>query len=272
MCAVGTDGYFKELNAAWTDALGWSLEELMASPYIEFVHPDDVEATRAAARQLREGVAVTAFRNRYRHRDGSYRWLSWNAVFDTDQQQVLGVARDETEVVNTRRALEASEAAYTQLFNGMLDGFSYHEMIFDEHGNPADYRFRAVNPAFEEMTGLRAADLVGRRVLEVLPGTEKHWIEVSGRVTLTGEPIRYENYSQEFDKWFEVLLFRPAEGQFACTFHDITARKQAEKERAELQAQFEHAQKLESLGMMAGGIAHDFNNLLTAIIGGVELA
>jgi two-component system, cell cycle sensor histidine kinase and response regulator CckA len=272
MCVAGTDGYFKQLNAAWTDALGWSLEELMASPFIEFVHPEDVEATQEAGRQLTAGVAATAFRNRYRHRDGSYRWLSWNATFGADEQQILAVARDETEVVNTRRALEASEAAYTQLFDGMLDGFSFHDMIFDEQGHPADYRFRAINPAFEEMTGLKATDLVGRRVLDVLPGTEKHWIEVFGRVVLTGEPIRYENYSQAFDKWFEVLAFRPGEGQFACTFHDITARKRAEAERAEMQAQFEHAQKLESLGMMAGGIAHDFNNLLTAIIGGIELA
>jgi two-component system CheB/CheR fusion protein len=85
-------------------------------------------------------------------------------------------------------------------------------MIFDERGNPADYRFRAVNPAFEEMTGLKAHDLVGRRVLEVLPGTEKHWIDVFGGVAKTGAPIRCENYSQAFDKWFEVLAFRPAEG------------------------------------------------------------
>jgi len=272
MCVAGADGYFKELNAAWTDALGWSLEELTASPFIDFVHPEDVKATLDAARKLAGGVTVTVFRNRYRHRNGSYRWLSWNCVFDADVRQILGVARDETEVVMTRQALEASETAYAQLFNGMLDGFSFHDMLFDEQGNPVDYRFRAVNPAFEEMTGLKAADLVGRRVLEILPGTEKHWIDVFGRVAKTGEPIRYENYSQEFDKWFEVLAFRPVEGQFACTFHDITARKRAEAERSELQAQVEHAQKLESLGVMAGGIAHDFNNLLTAIMGGIELA
>ncbi|HKO90201.1 MAG TPA: PAS domain S-box protein [Polyangiaceae bacterium] len=272
MCVAGVDGYFKELNAAWTDALGWSLEELTASPFIDFVHTEDVEATLDAARKLAGGVTVTVFRNRYRHRNGSYRWLSWNCVFDADARQILGVARDETEVVMTRQALEASEAAYAQLFNGMLDGFSFHDMLFDEQGNPVDYRFRAVNPAFEEMTGLKAADLVGRRVLDILPGTEKHWIDVFGRVVKSGEPIRYENYSQEFDKWFEVLAFRPVEGQFACTFHDITARKRAEAERAALQAQVEHAQKLESLGVMAGGIAHDFNNLLTAIMGGIELA
>jgi two-component system, cell cycle sensor histidine kinase and response regulator CckA len=272
MCVAAIDGYFKQLNSSWTSVLGWSLEELMAVPFIEFVHPDDLEATQRAAAQLARGADVAAFLNRYRHKDGSYRWLSWNAVIDLEPLRILAVARDVTEVIETRQALKASEAAYKELFHGMLDGFSYHDMIFDAAGEPTDYRFRAVNPAFEEMTGLKAADLIGRRVLEVLPGTEKHWIETFGSVVKTGTPLRYENYSQEFDKWFEVLAFCPAPGQFACTFHDITARKQAEAERAQLQTQVEYAQKLESLGMMAGGIAHDFNNLLTVILGGIELA
>ncbi|HKP59365.1 MAG TPA: PAS domain S-box protein [Polyangiales bacterium] len=272
MCVAGTDGYFKQLNPSWTTVLGWSIEELTSVPYLDFVHPDDAEATRGVARSLAAGSGVVAFQNRYRHRDGSYRWLSWNAVVDATEVRVLAVARDVTDIIETRQALKASEDAYKHLFDGMLDGFSYHDMIFDEAGEPLDYRFRAVNPAFEEMTGLKAADIVGRRVLEVLPGTEKHWIEASGGVTKTGIPLRYEAYSQEFDKWFEVLLFRPVPGQFGCTFHDVTARKKAEAERAHLQAKLEYTQKLEGLGVMAGGIAHDFNNLLTVILGGIELA
>ncbi len=272
MCVADTNGYFKELSPSWSTTLGWSIEELTAVPFIEFVHPDDRESTDGVAKSLYSGTNVVAFQNRYRHKDGSYRWLMWNAVLEPQTITVLAVAHDMTEFVATRQALKASENAYRMLFNGMLDGFSFHDIILDDDGRPVDYRFKAINPAFEEMTGLSARDLVGRRVLDVLPGTEKHWIEVFGRVALTGEPIRYENYSQEFDKWFEVLAFRPGPGQFACTFHDITVRRQAETERAQLQAQVEHAQKLESLGMMAGGIAHDFNNLLTAIVSSIDLA
>jgi PAS domain S-box-containing protein len=272
MCVAGTDGYLKQLNPSWTTVLGWSIEELTTTPFFSFVHPDDLDATRQAVANLARGSEVVSFQNRYRHRDGSYRWLSWNAVFDSSHVHILGVARDMTEFIETRQALRASEAAYEQLFDGMLDGFSYHDMIFDAAGQPIDYRFRAVNQAFEEMTGKKASELIGHRVLEVLPGTEKHWIDSFGAVTKTGTPLRYENYSQEFEKWFEVLAFRPAEGQFACTFHDITARKKAEADRAHLQTQIEHTQKLESLGMLAGGIAHDFNNLLTVILGSIELA
>jgi two-component system cell cycle sensor histidine kinase/response regulator CckA len=272
MCVATVDGNLEEVNASWTALLGWTSEELCAVPFRAFIHPEDAPKTEEAVAMVVRDGAVAAFQNRYRHKDGSYRWLSWNAVFDASTKRIFAVARDVTEFITTRRALEASEAAYAQLFNGMLDGYSYHDMIFDDAGNPIDYRFRAVNPAFEEMTGLKATDLVGRRVLEVLPNTERHWIEVFGNVAKTGVPIRYENYSQAFDKWFEVLAFCPQPGQFACTFHDITARKKAEEERARLQSQVEHTQRLESLGVMAGGIAHDFNNLLTAIIGGIELA
>jgi PAS domain S-box-containing protein len=107
----GEDGYFKELNAAWADVLGWSLEELTASRFIDFVHPEDAAATLAAAQSLAAGATLTRFRNRYRRRDGSYRSLSWNAVFDRDARQILAVARDETDAVLTRQALETSKAA-----------------------------------------------------------------------------------------------------------------------------------------------------------------
>ncbi len=88
----------------------------------------------------------------------------------------------------------------------------------------------------------------------------------------TGIPIRFENYSREFEKYFECLPFQPRPGQFACTFHDVTAGTKAEEERVRLQAQFLQAQKMDSLGVLTGGIAHDFNNILTAVLVGAERA
>ena len=85
---------------------------------------------------------------------------------------------------------------------------------------------------FERMTGLYAEKIVGRTVLEVIPGTEKQWIETYGRVALTGEPAFFENESAALQKRFEVTAYRPAAGQFACIFTDVTARRQAEAELA----------------------------------------
>jgi len=118
---------------------------------------------------------------------------------------------------------------YESLFHEMVDGFALHEIICDEHGKPFDYRYLSVNPAFERMTGLKAGNIVGRTVLEILPETELYWIETYKRVALTGEPANFENFSASLDKYFEVSAYQPAPNQFACTFTDITERKKAEK-------------------------------------------
>src|SRR4051794_24276361 len=77
MCVVGYDGYFKRVNPAWQRALGHTLDDLLRTPYIDFVHPDDVERTLTEVANRTEGrIATVGFQNRYRCRDGSYRWLT----------------------------------------------------------------------------------------------------------------------------------------------------------------------------------------------------
>jgi PAS domain S-box-containing protein len=178
---------------------------------------------------------------------------------------ILSLSRD---ITAHRRA----EQNYQTLFREMLDGFALHEIICDEEGHPADYRFLGVNPAFERITGLKGTDIVGRTVLEVLPETDPYWIENYGRVALAGEPLHFENYAGDLRKYFEVSAFQPELNKFACIFIDITERKQAEEEKKLLQAQLIQAQKMEAVGTLAGGIAHDFNNILGAIIGYAEMA
>jgi len=96
LCIAGLDGYFKYLNPAWTACLGWTLEELKARPFLDFVHPDDCVATRVEVAKLAEGAETILFENRHRHQDGSFRWLQWNARPVPGRQEIYATARDVT--------------------------------------------------------------------------------------------------------------------------------------------------------------------------------
>ncbi|MBE9012743.1 PAS domain S-box protein, partial [Pseudanabaenaceae cyanobacterium LEGE 13415] len=104
------DGYFLKVNPAWTETLGWTEAELLRQPYLDFVHPDDVQATITQAKQLSEGHPVIKFENRYRHKDGSYRWLSWTVAAFPQEQHLYGVAHD----VSDRKQIELEREALLQ--------------------------------------------------------------------------------------------------------------------------------------------------------------
>jgi len=127
------------------------------------------------------------------------------------------------------RAFEAATERYRLLFSSMLDGCALKEAIFDGEGRLADFRFLMVNPAFERMTGLSAAAILGKTMLEVQPGTEKRWIESYGRVALTGEASRFEQYHAGLGRHFEVVAFRSEARNIVCIFKDITEYKEREK-------------------------------------------
>ena len=112
LCVANLDGHFVSLNPAWSATLGWSEDELKEKPFLDFVHPDDHAATRAASVALVKGDAQMSFENRYRHRDGGYRWLSWNAV--PRGGLVYSAVRDVTEVKAAAEALAATEDALRQ--------------------------------------------------------------------------------------------------------------------------------------------------------------
>jgi PAS domain S-box-containing protein len=93
LCVAGTDGYFKYVNPAWETTFGYTREELLSQPYLEFVHPDDRNATAAEAATLATGRSTLSFENRYRCKDGSYKWLLWSAVVHADRGLIYAMRR-----------------------------------------------------------------------------------------------------------------------------------------------------------------------------------
>lgn len=120
-----------------------------------------------------------------------------------------------------RKGAEAEET-YRWLFESMLDGFALFEAVYDAGGKTMDCRYLSVNPAFERMTGLKMADVVGRTVRETFPEIEPVWIERYGRVAQTGEGAAFEDHSKSLNRHFKVMAFCPHPGRVAVVFDDIT--------------------------------------------------
>jgi diguanylate cyclase (GGDEF)-like protein/PAS domain S-box-containing protein len=146
-----------------------------------------------------------------------------------------------TRIAEKNKEILFSRAKYQNLFDHMSNGFALHEMIFDAQGNPVDYRFIEVNPAYEKMTGFSKENLVGRTVLEVMPKTENCWIKNFGEVVTNGEPRTFANFSIQLGRWYKVVAYRPESGKFAVTVEDITDRKLAEDALAESEQRFREA-------------------------------
>jgi PAS domain S-box-containing protein len=106
LCIAGLDGYFKLVNPAWERILGYTPEELTSRPWLDFVHPEDMDATIREGEKLGLGLQVIRFQNRYRAKDGSYKWLSWMATPDVERGMIYAVARDITQNKATQTELE----------------------------------------------------------------------------------------------------------------------------------------------------------------------
>ena len=126
LCMLDFNGYFKRLSPSWERTLGFTREELMSRPFIEFVHPDDRERTLAQNAAVRRGGQALGFENRYLCKDGSYRWLRWNATSDRSWSVIYSVARD---ITDSKRADEERERLVRELQHALSEVKTLQEIL-----------------------------------------------------------------------------------------------------------------------------------------------
>ena len=215
--------------------------------------------------------------------DGAIIWTSVSAAPLPSLAGSATVTVDITESKQAQKVLRLSEERFRSLFENMLNGFAYCQMLV-EAGSPPDFLYLQVNRAFESLTGLKG--VVGKKGSEVIPGIQEsdpELLERYARVAQTGRPETFENYLEPLKMWFSISVYSPQKGYFVTVFDVITDRKRAEQElqayseyleemvnertRAlqEAQEKMIRQERLATLGQLAGSVGHELRNPLGVI-------
>lgn len=237
LCVCGFDGVFRQINPAFERVLGYSGDELTSHPFLAFVIPEDRDGSMREFQNAVAGGVVATFENRFRHKDGSSRWLQWNATPDVERQLIYATARDITE----RRRAEAEVARLAAIVESSDDaiiGVSLGGVI------------QTWNAAAVELFGWGVSE-VQDKPLSILipPGHADHLQQVldqirRGQRVMHYETIRRRQDGEVINVSLSVSPVRDPAGQVtgaSVIMRDITERKKAEKERLDLLQQLQHA-------------------------------
>jgi two-component system cell cycle sensor histidine kinase/response regulator CckA len=272
LCIAGRDGSFRRLNVAWERALGYPLAELYRMSWATLVHPEDMARTIAEFKRA-AGTSPYLVENRYRHRDGSYRWLEWSACLLPDESGYYAIARDVTERRAEQERLRASEAYKTAVHEASMDAI----VAISAEGRVLDF-----NTAAERAYGFRADQVVGTLFADFAVPPDRRaafqadlvrYGKADGRIVeLASEHVGLRADGSRFPLELTVARLEVGTAAYVAFIRDLTDAKRGEEERRSLEDQLRQAQKMEAVGRLAGNIAHDFNDLLGAIAGFSDVA
>jgi len=289
---TNAEGKYTFVNKSACKLLNYSAAELLEKDIPSLLPPQELERSFNQFLKLKidgeshnfetvllrkDGSAVAIVLDGKKISDNEYIAFVKDILDRKEQDQKLKQQNDEYAALNeeyiaSNEELNKAIVVATQtelqfrlLFENMEQGFALHEMIFDEKGNPVDYKFVLVNKAFEQVTGLEASHIVGKTVKEILPDLEQTWIENYGKVALTGKALHFENYSQEFEKYFNVIAYSPERNYFAVVFTDVTLNKIYQKELIAAKERAEESDKLKTAFLQ--NMSHEIRTPMNAIMG-----
>lgn len=236
------DGIITNLSPSCKKMTGWDPEDLIGTPVSDlYVKPKDREGL---IRHLLSDGVVYDFETELKNKAGIAVPVSINSHVirgkDKKPVSIEGTLRDITARKEMEKALRKSEEHYRSLFDNMLEGFAYCEMIYDTDGKPVDWIYQNVNNSFERLTGL--GDVTGKRVTEAIPGIKEQTPEIFdlyNKVVLSGIPMTFEIDFTPLHIWLRISVYRPEPGHFVAVFENITDRKTAEFALHTLIAQYQ---------------------------------
>ena len=281
LLAVGDEqGVILRINQAWSRLLGFPGESMIGKRFVDYMHPEDREITEGAMKTLLVDGDIRSHTNRFRKADGSYCRLEWRSR--QHGGKVYASAMDVTDREQAERALRQSEEQFRNLVTQMQQGLAVYKIIYDD-GVATDCRIVFVNDAFESIVGISRSDLVGKRPFDIFPQLDIEWLKRYVKVVETGMSKSFEEYVERLDRYFHVVAYRNAPGQFAVIVGDVTERKLQERlileQNQKLEASTAEAQRLAQAAQSANrakseflaNMSHEIRTPMNGVIGMASL-